>query len=160
MRQDAHTLKLTLLTATATATTALIAAGTAIAQDAAPAPDTTPPSALIKISTITNSLDALIGSGLTFSVDPSEDVSYTATATIKSKGKTVVVAKSIRSNDIYNQSGGFIEQTIPHGSNTAAKTLIKIKRGKKAAVTLTLSLSDTAGNKATVKKTVTLKKRY
>ena len=139
------------------AVAALLVPGTALAQTP---PDTTPPDAVLKINTTLNSIDSMIGAGLTFSADPSEDMTYTAKATIKSKGKTVTVAKSIRDGDLYNQSGGFIEQSIPRGSDSAVKSLIKVKKGTKVAVTLTLVLKDTAGNTKTVTKTVKLKKRY
>lgn len=139
--------------------TALAVPAVALAQDPAPA-DTTPPSAALKINTTLNSIDSMIGSGLTFSADPSEDVTYTAKATIKVKGRTVVVAKSLDARPFYDQSGGFIEASIPDAGDKAVKNLIKIKKGKKTSVTLTVSLKDTAGNTATVKKTVKLKKRY
>lgn len=87
-------------------------------------------------------------------------MTYTGKVTIKSKGKTITVAKSIRAGDLYNSGGGFIEQTLPRSSDSAVKSLIKIKKGSKVAVTLTLVLKDTAGNSKTVKKTVKLKKRY
>jgi hypothetical protein len=139
------------------AVTALLLPGTALAQTP---PDTTPPDAVLQVNTTLNSIDSMIGNGLTFSADPSEDMTYTAKATIKVKGKTITVAKSIRDGDLYNQSGGFIEQSIPRGSDSAVKNLIKIKKGSKTAVTLTLVLKDTAGNKKTITKTVKLKKRY
>lgn len=141
------------------AAAALTVPAVALAQDA-PAPDTTPPSAVLKINTTLNSVESLVGPGLTFSADPSEDVTYTAKATTKIKGRTLVVARSIRTDAFYNQSGGFIEATIPRGSDSAIKPLYKVKKGKKLSVTLTVSLKDTAGNSATVKKTVKLKKRY
>jgi hypothetical protein len=123
-------------------------------------PDSTPPDAVLQINTTLNSVDSMIGNGLTFSADPSEDLTYTAKATIKVKKKTITVAKSIREGQIYNASGGFVEQSIPRGSDSAVKNLIKVKKGKKLAVTLTLVLKDTAGNTKTVTKTVKLKKRY
>ena len=145
-------LKLTLLVVSA----ALLLPGTALAQE----PDTTAPDAVLQINATTNSLDSLIGNGLVFSADPSEDLTYTAKATIKVKKKTITVAKSIREGQIYNASGGFVEQSIPRGSDSAVKNLIKVKKGKKVAVTLTLVLKDTAGNTKTITKTVKLKKRY
>jgi len=135
---------------------ALLVPGTALAQT----PDTTPPDAVLKVDTTLQSIDSMIGNGLTFSADPSEDLTYTAKATIKVKKKTYVVAKSVREGQIYNQSGGFVEQSIARGSDSAVKNLIKVKKGKKLAVTLTLVLKDTAGNTKTVTKTVKLKKRY
>ncbi len=115
---------------------------------------------MLQINTTLNTIDSMIGNGLTFGADPSEDLTYTAKATIKVKKKTITVAKSIREGQIYNQSGGFVEQSIPHGSDSAVKNLIKVKKGKKVAVTLTLVLKDTAGNTKTITKTVKLKKRY
>jgi hypothetical protein len=50
--------------------------------------------------------------------------------------------------------------SIARGSDSAVKQLVKIKKGKKVAVTLTLVLKDTAGNTKTVTKTVKLKRRY
>jgi hypothetical protein len=135
---------------------ALLVPGTALAQT----PDTTPPDVVVQINTALNSVDSMIGNGLTFSVDPSEDLTYTASATIKVKKKKVTVAKSIREGQVYNGSDGFVEQSIPRGSDSAVKQLIKIKKGTKTAVTLTLVLKDTAGNTKTVTKTVKLKKRY
>ena len=128
----------------------------AVAQDA----DTTPPSAVVQVNTTLNSIDSLEGPGLTFGLDPSEDITYTGKATVKIKGKTVTVAKSIRDNDVFNASGGFVEQSMPRGSDSAVLKLTKLKKGTKLAVTLTLSIKDTAGNKATVKKVFKLKKRY
>ncbi len=122
--------------------------------------DTTPPSVVIKIDTKLQSVNSLIGNGLTFSIDPSEDLTFTAKATFRYRGKTYVAAKSIREGQAYNQAGGFIEQTIPHGGASATRVLQKLKKGKSLSVTLALSLKDTAGNKATAKKTVRLKKRY
>lgn len=148
------------LLALAASAALLVPAAAAVAQEPAPTPDTTPPSAVLKINTTLNSIDSMIGSGLSFEADPSEDVTYTAKATIKVKGKTIVVAKSIDTRNFYNQSGGFIEASIPDAGAKAEKALIKIKKGKKTSVTLTVSLKDTAGNTATVKKTVKLKKRY
>jgi hypothetical protein len=136
----------------------LLLPGTALAQT--PPADTTPPDAVLQINTTLNSIDSMIGNGLTFSADPSEDLTYTAKATIKVKGKAITVAKSIREGQIYNQSDGFVEQSIPHGSDSAVKALIKVKKGSKVAVTLTLVLKDTAGNTKTIKKTAKLKKRY
>ena len=136
---------------------ALLMPSTALAQDP---PDTTPPDAVLQINTTLNTIDSMIGSGLTFGADPSEDLTYTAKATIKVKKKTITVAKSIREGQIYNASGGFVEQSIPRGSDSAVKNLIKVKKGKKVAVTLTLVLKDTAGNTKTITKTVKLKKRY
>ena len=147
-------IKLPVLSAVA----ALLLPGTALAQT--PPADTTPPDAALQINTTLNSIDSMIGNGLTFGADPSEDLTYTAKATIKVKGKTITVAKSIREGQIYNQADGFVEQSIPHGSDSAVKQLIKVKKGSKVAVTLTLVLKDTAGNTKTVKKTVKLKKRY
>ena len=122
--------------------------------------DTTPPSVVIKIDTKLQSVNSLIGNGLTFSIDPSEDLTFTAKATFKSRGKTYVAAKSIREGQAFNQSGGFIEQTIPHGGSSAVRAEQKIKKGKSISLTLVLSLKDAAGNTATAKKTVKLKKRY
>ena len=133
-----------------------VAAPVALAQEA----DTTPPTAVIKISTTLQSLDSLIGNGLVFSADPSEDMTYTAKATLVSGGKKVVVAKSIREGDLFNSGGGFVEQSLARGSDSAVRVLQKIKKGKKLPVTLTLKLKDTAGNTKTVTKTVKLKKRY
>jgi hypothetical protein len=145
------------LLALAASAAVLVPAAAAVAQE--PAPDTTPPSAVLKISTTLNSIDAMIGSGLTFGVDPSEDVTYTAKATIKVKGRTVVVARSIHERSLSNQSGGFVEATMPDAGAKAEKTLMRIKKGKRTAVTLSVSLKDTAGNRATVTKTVKLRKR-
>jgi hypothetical protein len=139
---------------------ALVAAGAFPAIAPAQVADTTPPSVVIKIDTKLQSVDSLIGNGLTFSIDPSEDLTFTAKATFRYKGKTYTAAKSIREGQAYNQSAGFIEQTIPHGGSTAVKIEQKLKKGKSLSVTLVLSLKDTAGNKATAKKTVKLKKRY
>ena len=102
---------------------ALLVPGTALAQT----PDTTPPDAVLKIDTTLQSIDSMIGNGLTFSADPSEDLTYTAKATIKVKKKTYVVAKSVREGQLYNQSGGFVEQSIARGSDSAVKQLVKIK---------------------------------
>ncbi|WP_026910623.1 hypothetical protein [Patulibacter minatonensis] len=139
----------------------LLVPAVALAQDPAPTtPDTTPPSAVLKINTTLNTIDSVLGQGIVFSADPSEDLTYTAKLVVKSKGKSIVAAKSIRAGDLYNSGGGFVEQTIPRGSDSAVKKLIKIKKGSKVSATLTLSLKDTAGNTATVTKTVKLKKRY
>lgn len=135
---------------------ALLVPQTALAQT----PDTTPPDAVLKVDTKLQSIDSMIGNGLTFSTDPSEDLTYTAKATIKVKKKTYVVAKSVREGQLYNQSGGFVEQSIARGSDSAVKQLVKIKKGTKVSVTLTLVLKDTAGNTKTVTKTVKLKRRY
>lgn len=148
------------LLALAASAALLVPATAALAQEPAPAPDTTPPSAALKINTTLNSIDSMIGSGLTFEADPSEDLTYTAKATIKVKGKTIVVAKSLDVRPLISQSGDFIEVSIPDAGAKAERALIKIKKGKKAAVTLTLALKDTAGNTATAKKTVKLKKRF
>jgi hypothetical protein len=138
-----------------------LAAVPAIAAAQEPAtPDTTKPTAVLKIDTKLQSIDSMIGGGLTFSADPSEDVTYTGKVTIKVKKKTVVVAKSIDTRNFYNQSGGFIEATFPRASDSAVKKLQQIKKGTRTAVTLTLDLKDTAGNTSTVTKTVKLKKRY
>ena len=115
---------------------------------------------MLKVDTKLQSIDSMIGNGLTFSADPSEDLTYTAKATIKVKKKTYVVAKSVREGQLYNQSGGFVEQSIARGSDSAVKQLLKIKKGTKVSVTLTLVLKDTAGNTKTVTKTVKLKRRY
>jgi hypothetical protein len=136
---------------------AFLMPGTALAQTP---PDTTAPDVVLQINTTLNSIDSMIGTGLTFGADPSEDLTYTAKATIKVKKKTITVAKSIREGQVYNAGGGFVEQSIPRGSDSAVKHLIKVKKGAKVAVTLTLVLKDTAGNSKTVTKTVKLKKRY
>ncbi len=139
---------------------ALLATGALPAVAAAQVADTTPPSVVIKIDTKLQSVDSLIGNGLTFSVDPSEDLTYTAKASFRYHGKTYVAAKSIREGQVYDQSGGFVEQTIPHGGSSAVRIEQRLKKGKSLSVTLVLALKDTAGNTATATKTVKLKKRY
>jgi len=130
----------------------------ALAQESAP--DTTAPSAALKIDTALNSVESLLGAGLTFAADPSEDATWTAKATTRVKGRTITVAKSIRTGAFSDQSGGLVEATIPRTSDRALKPLRTLRRGKKLSVTLTVVLKDAAGNSATVKKTVKLKKRY
>lgn len=144
----------------AVAALGLAAPAIAVAQDVPTTPDTTPPTAKLKIDTTLNSVDSLVGNGLSFSADPSEDTTWTAKATIKVKKKTYVVARSVRVGNLLNQSGGFVEFSIPRGSDSAVEQLINVKKGAKVAVTLTVTLTDTAGNRGTATRTVKLEKRY
>lgn len=132
----------------------------ALAQEGPATPDTTPPTAKLRIDTTLNSVDSLLGNGLSFSADPSEDTTWTAKATFRVGKRTYVVAKSVRVGNLLNQSGDFVEFSIPRGSDRAVKQLVQVKKGRKIAVTLTMTLTDTAGNRGTATKTVKLKKRY
>src|SRR4051794_17073093 len=116
--------------------------GTAFAQ----APDTAPPDALIKIDTTLNSLDSVTGNGLVFSLDPSEDLATPAPRRSSPRARPSSSPSRSASGRSTTKSGGYIEQSFLHGGDGAVKTLQKIRKATKLAVTVTLDLVDTAGN--------------
>lgn len=63
----------------------------------AQAPDATPPSVVLQVSTTTQSLDSMIDNGLVFNSDQSENLTYTAkvAVTLKDAAGTKATVKKV-----------------------------------------------------------------
>ncbi|WP_354697724.1 hypothetical protein DSM112329_03363 [Paraconexibacter sp. AEG42_29] len=122
-------------------------------------PDRVAPSAIVRVSTVLNSIESLAG-GFAIAVDPSEDLTYTGRVTMRYKGRTLVLAATTRRESLFNSGGGFVRRTIPRGSTTTFVLANTLRKGTVVPVTVTLKLRDGAGNTSTVTRVVKLKKRY
>lgn len=122
----------------------------AVAQ--AQAPDTTPP--VVGLTPVGGTTTQLLGSGMVYKVTTSEEITFTARASMKYKGKTITVTKSQRSETHYGS--GVVEYTLPAATKVGMNALRKAK--KAVTVTVKLTGKDVAGNAFTKSKTVKFRK--
>ncbi len=138
------------LTASLLLAAALVPVTTAHAQD----PDTTPPT--VKVIGETGTTSQLLVSGLSYSVETNEQISFTTRATMKYKGKTITVTKSLRSETHFGEVPLARYSLTSASSKTAINALRKAK--KAVTVTITVTGKDVAGNPFTASTKVRFRK--
>jgi hypothetical protein len=114
--------------------------------------DTTAPSAKLRARR-----QAIKGGKVQFSVTPSESVTLTVTGTVSVPG----AAKAHRLRKVTRTASAGKSLTVRMTLKQATRRAVKrtLRRGKHPRVRITIALRDAAGNAATVKGTVKLKRR-
>ena len=101
-------------------------------------------------------ISQVITSGFTYTVGSNAAIDLSAKLTVRYRGRTVTITKSVRTESNYGQSPDPVEYSMPAATGSAAAVLRKFK--KSATVTLTVKVTGTGGFRTTLVKTTRLAK--
>jgi hypothetical protein len=101
-------------------------------------------------------ISQVITSGFTYTVGSSAAIDLSAKLTVRYRGRTVTITKSVRAESNYGQSPDPVEYSMPAATESAAAVLRKFKNS--ATVTLTVKVTGTGGFRTTLVKTTKLAK--
>jgi len=126
----------TLLTPLALATTLAVALPAAAQAPAAPSVTIHPKAG--------QTVDQALISGFSYTVATTGSITFKAKLTLKSKGKTITLTKSIREESSYGDVATPVEYSMPYATGSAA-TKLRSYRKKGVSVTLSVAVSGDGG---------------